>query len=139
MVEFRAERPQRQQRPPSLFGGLPVSEFMILVGIVSLVIGFARGPSSGAAAIVTGVVLCTLAVVEFTAREHFRGYRSHSLLLALLTTIALHTGIGLARGEPAARSPLLVVVDAAVFVSLAVVLHRGFKRARAGGARRARR
>lgn len=108
-----------------------MSEFLILLGVISLVVGLARGSSAGGPGIIVGVALCTVAVLEVTVREHFRGYRSHSMFLAFLTMIALHTAIALGSGGSAARSPLLLALDALVFLSLLVLLSRSFDRARA--------
>jgi hypothetical protein len=72
------------ERPASIFAPLPVSELAILAGIVAVVIGFLnrRGP-----ALEVGVIVAGLGVVEFTAREHFSGYRSHSTLLAAVPAV----------------------------------------------------
>jgi hypothetical protein len=47
-----------------------------------LVGGFFVSPPRGAIMIGTGLVLGSLAGLELSAREHFAGYRSHTLLLA---------------------------------------------------------
>ena len=39
-------------------------------------------------ALAVGVVVCTLGVLEVTAREHFSGYRSHATLLAAIPAVA---------------------------------------------------
>src|SRR5947209_11423709 len=67
------------ERPPNLFGGVPVSEIAIFVGAIAAVYGLL---ASIPAALAVGLVACTLGVVEFSAREHFTGYRSHSTMLA---------------------------------------------------------
>ena len=69
------------ERPPSLFGGVPVSEIAIFVGLVGVVVGALSGAP---VALGVGVVVCVLGVVEVTAREHFSGYRSHATLLAAI-------------------------------------------------------
>ena len=79
------------ERPESPFGGLPVSEFAILVGLASRwSSAFING---GGPALIVGVIVCVLGVVEVTAREHFSGYRSHTLLLAAIPAVALEAGV----------------------------------------------
>jgi hypothetical protein len=143
--EARAERErkrgQRQlgregERPESPFGGLPVSELAILVGIIAAVVGFLDG---GGAPLVVGLILCALGVVEITAREHFSGYRSHTALLAALPAVALEVALVVALGEPKQRALLLLAV-VPVFAVLFWLLRRKFLAARqARVARMARR
>jgi hypothetical protein len=95
------------ERPPSPFGGLPVSEIAIFVGAIGLIVGLIQG---GAAALITGVVVCTLGVVEITAREHFSGYRSHTILLAALPAVAAEVAFVAIVGEPNPRLLLLLVI-----------------------------
>ncbi len=56
------------ERPGGPFGGLRVSELGILIGGVALVVGLLEHRG---AAILVGSVVCALAVLELTAREHF--------------------------------------------------------------------
>lgn len=134
----RHEQPPRRregERPEGLFGGLPVSEVAILVGLIAGVVGFVDG---GGAPLIVGLVVCALGVVEVTAREHFSGYRSHTVLLAAIPAIAVEVGVVLAFGEPRQRLLLLVVV-VPVFGVLFWLLRRRFAAARqARVARRAR-
>jgi hypothetical protein len=103
-----------------------VSEFAIFAGLVVLVIGVLR---HGGPALVAGVVLCLLGVTEVTAREHFSGYRSHTVLLAAIPAVAVEFAIVLTVGAPAVRLLLLVPV-AAVFGICASFLHKRFRVAR---------
>jgi hypothetical protein len=114
------------ERPQSPFGGLPISELAILVGLIAAVIGFING---GGPALVVGLVICALGVIEITAREHFSGYRSHTALLAAIPAVALEAGLVLAFGEPKQRALLLVVV-VPVFGGLFWLLRRRFMVAR---------
>lgn len=139
--EVRAEREQLAERdrrragrqlgregarPPSPFGGLPVSEIGILIGLVTAVIGFITG---GRAAVVVGIVICAFGVVEITAREHFSGYRSHTALLAAIPAVGLEAAIVIVFGGPKQRALLLVVV-VPVFAVLFWLLRRRFLAAR---------
>jgi hypothetical protein len=114
------------ERPPSPFGGVPVSEFAIFAGTIVLIIGVIR---HGGPALVGGVVLCLLGVGEVTAREHLSGYRSHTVLLAAIPAVVAEFVIVLTVGTPALRVLLLVPV-AAVFGACAWFLRRRFLIAR---------
>jgi hypothetical protein len=95
------------ERPPSPFGGLPISEIAIAIGAVGLIVGIVQG---GGPALIAGVVVCTLGVVEITAREHFTGYRSHTILLSALPAVAAEVAFVAIAGEPNPRLLLLVVI-----------------------------
>lgn len=114
------------ERPEGPFGGLPVSEFAIFVGLIAAVVGFAQGAG---APLIVGLVVCALGVVEITAREHFSGYRSHTILLAAIPAVAVEAAIVIAFGEPRQR-PLLLVVVVPVFGILFWLLRRRFAIAR---------
>ncbi len=114
------------ERPPGRFGGLPVSEIAILAGAVALVVGIIN---HGGPALIAGVVICLFGVVEVTTREHFSGYRSHTVLLAAIPAVAVEFLIALTVGPPAIRALLLVPV-AAVFALCAWFLRRRFLVAR---------
>ena len=114
------------ERPPSPFGGLPVSEFAIFAGAIALIVGVIR---HGGPALIGGVVLCLLGVTEVTAREHLSGYRSHTVLLAAVPAVVAEFLIVLTVGTPAIRVLLLVPV-AAVFGACAWFLRRRFLVAR---------
>ena len=114
------------ERPPGPFGGLPVSELAILAGAVSIVVGVIN---QGGAALVGGLILCLLGVTEVTSREHFSGYRSHTVLLAAVPAVVAEFVIALTVGPPRIKALLLVPV-AAVFALCAWFLRRRFLVAR---------
>jgi hypothetical protein len=97
-AELRRARPgaREGERPPSLFGGLPVSEIGIFIGSIGLIVGFLEG---GGPVLIVSVVIVALAVIEFTAREHFTGYRSHTTLLAAIPALAVGTAAALLAGQ----------------------------------------
>lgn len=113
------------QRPPGPFAGLPVSEVAILAGVVGAVIGWVQRAS---AALIAGIVVCALGVVELTAREHFSGYRSHSTLLAGMAAVAVETLLGVLIVPRAGALLLIAVVP--VFAASFVALRRRFSAAR---------
>ena len=103
-----------------------MSEIAILAGVVALVVGFIR---HGGPALVGGIILCVLGVIETTAREHFSGFRSHTVMLAAVPAVLAEALIALTVGPPAVRLLLLVPV-AAVFAVCAWFLRRRFLVAR---------
>ena len=139
--ELRAERqvsaqPRRRaaetplgtvgERPPGLFGGVPVSELAILAGGIAFVVGMVRG---GGPALYVGLIVLALGVVEFTAREHFSGYRSHTTLLAAIPSLAVATALEVTVGA-ASNRVLLVAVAVPLFALLFYLLRRRFMVAR---------
>jgi hypothetical protein len=120
----------RPERPPGMFGGLPVSEIVMLAGLVGLVIGFTRGPDAGSTLIGVSLAVVALGTFELSAREHFSGYRSHTLLLSLILTVAVHAAVSLILGGDTRKSPLLIGLDIALFTALAATLGARYKTAR---------
>jgi hypothetical protein len=114
------------ERPESPFGGLPVSEAAILIGFIGLVIGFIRG---GGPVIVVSLIVCGLGVLEVTAREHFSGYRSHTILLAAVAAVAIVAGLAAIFGAPGQRDLELVFV-VPLFAVFFWLLRRRFMAAR---------
>jgi hypothetical protein len=88
-------------------------------------VGFVQG---GGPALVVGLIITALGVIEVTAREHFSGYRSHAALLAAIPSVALEVGIVLAF-KPSQRG-LLVLTVVPVFAGLFWWLRRRFLVAR---------
>jgi hypothetical protein len=113
-------------RPEGLFGGLPVSEVMILAGLVAVVVGVVGGAEGS---LVVGAVVCAVGVIEITAREHFSGFRSHATLLAAFPAVAVEVALGLIVGGPAHRQ-LILLPAIPVFGVCFWLLRRRFRRAR---------
>jgi hypothetical protein len=115
------------ERPPSPFGGLPISELAILVGGIALVVGLVQ---RGGVALIVGFIVCALGVAEVTAREHFSGYRSHSILLAAIPTVGLEVGLVVIIGGGARHRAALLAAVIPVFAILFWLLRRRFQVAR---------
>jgi hypothetical protein len=126
----RARSDTRRQRAEQLGGGVmdllplgerpqppwhpwPLSELLILVGIVGTVIGFSRG-ASGKPVLFAGIGSVAIGTLEFSVREHLGGYRSHTILLAFLPTLVVHSVLALT------LVALNVAPTASVFAPLAV-------------------
>jgi hypothetical protein len=131
------------ERPQAPWHPLPLSELLILAGAVAFVLAVIRlrhGPSAGGPLLLTGILAVSLGTIEVTWREHSSGFRSHTLLLALLPVIVLHSVVVLGVTFLTKPSQLLNVgmfaVDIAVFVFLFRVLRTRFLDARARAASR---
>jgi hypothetical protein len=136
---MRARRPagalgfQRRpdpERPRAPWHPVPVTEIVLVAGVVGVAIGLARGPAQGKAPLLVGLGLCALSVVELTLREHLAGYRSHALLIAFIPVVALETLVGLVSGDRNAAR-IALVPEAILFVLLFRFLRRRFHSARA--------
>jgi uncharacterized membrane protein YhiD involved in acid resistance len=96
-----------------------------------LIGGFFVSGTQGAVMIGTGLALGSLAGLELSVREHFAGYRSHTLVLAGTAAIAALAALFFL--APSLLSPPLRLVAAlAVFVLAAWGLTLAFRR-RSGG------
>jgi hypothetical protein len=119
-------------RPPALWHPLPLSELLILVGAIGTVFGLRRGISHGGPPLFAGIAAVVIGTVEVTLREHLNGYRSHTLILALLPVIVLHTLLVLLVLPPLSRlqSLALLAFDVALVTFLFKLLRARFLDAR---------
>jgi hypothetical protein len=124
----------RRDRPQAPWHPLPLSELLILVGAIGTVIGLQKGVSHGGAPLLIGLAAVVVGTVEVTLREHLSGFRSHTVLLALLAAIVLHTSVVLIVAAfthtPRALNVALLAVDAAVFAAAFKLLRARFRDAR---------
>jgi hypothetical protein len=122
--------PIEDERPPAPWGNFPLVEILVLVALVMLAIGFFTSGSRSPVLLATGLALGSLAGLELSIREHFAGYRSHTLLLA--GTVGVGILALLFYVFPDVLEPAARVAVAAVIAGLAgFALARAF-RARAG-------
>lgn len=105
---------------------MPVSEVAILGGIITLIVGFAGGVVKTQE---IGVLICALGVIEVTGREHFSGFRSHTILLAFLPAVIVELLWAVFIGVPAQRW-LLLLPPLPVFLLCFLLLRRRFEFAR---------
>jgi len=117
------------ERPPAPWGGFPLSELVILLGIVLILWGAARG-SGGGEMVAAGLVIASLGGGELALREHVAGYRSHSSLLAGVAAFAVVTIVALGLGPVQVWK--LLVLGVAVFAGTFYAMRELFKR-RSGG------
>ena len=120
-------------RPDAIWAPFPLTEIGMGVGLVLFLIGFSGAP----ALLVAGVGVLVVVVAELCLREHFAGFRSHSILLAMLPVTVVHLGI-VVLADVAWRGPLALAVDLAIAAALAWWLQGRFRaaqsRARLGAA-----
>jgi hypothetical protein len=102
---------------------------VVLVALVMLVAGFVVSGTQGTVMLGTGLVLGSLAGLELSVREHFAGYRSHTLLLAGAAAVAVLAALFFGELLP----PLGRIVVAAAIFGLAVWWLTGAFRRRSGG------
>jgi hypothetical protein len=89
----RAQR-TLDDRPPAPWGSFPLVEIAVAVGLVLFVVGFFfLDGDRGTEVFVIGLLLASLAGLELSIREHFAGFRSHSLLLGGAAGVATMIGL----------------------------------------------
>ncbi len=123
----RAASPERPRAP---WHPLPLSELLILVGGAAVLFAVLNGPAHSVAALAAGLGAVAIGTVEVTVREHFSGYRSHALLLALLPVVVAHSAIVLLVTLPRAANIGLLVLDIAVVFVLFRFLRARYVEAR---------
>jgi hypothetical protein len=117
------------ERPRAPWGSFPLSELVILLGIVLILWGAARG-SAGGEMLAAGLVIASLGGGELALREHMAGYRSHSSLLAGVAAFVAVTVVALGLGP--VQVWVLLVLGVAIFAGTFYAMRELFKR-RSGG------
>jgi hypothetical protein len=110
-----------------------------VIGAIAFAVAMVRlgnqGIKSTAPLLAAGVLALGLGTAEVSWREHRSGFRSHTLLLAFIPVLVLHTAVVLGYSAVATPSRALnlgmLVVDVAVFALLARRLRSMFADARA--------
>src|SRR5688572_6368311 len=125
----RLGRPRASDRPRPPWGSFPLSELVILLGIVLIVWGAFRG-EGGEEMLVSGLVIAGLGGGELALREHLAGYRSHSSLLAGAAAFVAVSVLALGFGP--VRVWILAILGVSVFAGTFYAMREVFKR-RSGG------
>ena len=135
--------PTYGERPAAPWHPWPLSELLILVGGIAFVIALIRlrhGITAGGPLLLASIVAVALGTIEVAWREHSSGFRSHTLLLALMPVVVLHSVVVLGYTFLAKASQVvnlgMFAVDIAVFVFLFRLLRARFLDARARAATR---
>jgi hypothetical protein len=121
-VPPRAPRPaarRLEQRPNAPWHPFPLVELAVLVGIVLIVVGLiSHDTHHGRALLVLGLLLGSLGGLDTTAREHFAGYRSHTLVLALTPAVGLTVVLAVAGAPTLVIPPVAIATFATAFALL---------------------
>ncbi|HEX8075405.1 MAG TPA: hypothetical protein VF545_10540 [Thermoleophilaceae bacterium] len=128
----RRGRPGIDERPPAPWGSFPLVELVVLIALILIVVSFFIGGPRSVVMLMAGLALGSLAGLELSIREHFAGFRSHSMLLAgavALTAIAI---VFFAGGRGDAAQAMVLPVGGIVFVAAFWLFREAFKR-RSGG------
>jgi hypothetical protein len=123
-------RPGDRERPPAPWGSFPLSELVVLLGLVLMAWGFITWDDGGAPRFVAGLVIAALAGLELSLREHLAGFRSHTTLLSGVAAFAVVSLLALGPGLRLVWA--LVLVAVVVFAGCFYGLRELFKR-RSGG------
>lgn len=112
-------------RPRAPWHPFPLVELLVLAGIVLLVLGLINWETDrGRAMLVSGMLLGSLGGLDTALREHFGGYRSHTIILAGLLAVALAAILYFAGAPWIAIPPTALLV----FGLAAWLLIRDYKR-----------
>jgi hypothetical protein len=128
--EVARRRPGTAARPPAPWGSFPLSELVILAGIVVIFWGLFSGGDQGNERVGAGLVLASLGGGELALREHLGGYRSHSSLLAGVAAFVAVTVVAIGLGPVTVW--VLLIVGVVVFGGTFYAMRELFKR-RSGG------
>jgi hypothetical protein len=123
------------ERPQAPWHPVPLSELLILVGIIGAVVAWGRGVSHGGTGLLIASIACVaIGTIEVTLREHLSGYRSHAVMLSVLPPLALHSGVVLATQSqttvPRWLNVALLPIDGALFFAIYRLLRSRFQDAR---------
>jgi hypothetical protein len=118
-----------EERPKAPWHPVPLVELCVLAGIVLIVVGFIDFEDrDGRILLALGLVLASLAGLDTAVRDHFAGFRSHSMLLGGVPAV-LVSGVLFYLRTP---WPIVVAAAAIVFVAGLVFFQRQFRK-RSGG------
>jgi hypothetical protein len=126
----RSGRPSSDERPRPPWGSFPLSELVVLVGIVLIVWGVLSEGDARNERLVAGLVIAALGGLELALREHLAGFRSHSTLLAGVVAFVVVAVLALGPGPNTLG--VLLIIGALVFAASFYALRQLFIR-RSGG------
>jgi hypothetical protein len=112
-------------RPKAPWHPFPLVELCVLAGIVLLVLGLISHDSPhGRAMLLTGLALGSLGGLDTAAREHFAGFKSHTLVLAGVPAVVLAGVLYFVRAPW-----LAIVIGAAIALAVSArLLWRAYQR-----------
>jgi len=80
-------------RPQAPWHPLPLSELLILVGVIGTVVAWRRGIETNGTLLAAAIGAVVIGTVEVALREHLSGFRSHTLMLAVIPAIVFHSAV----------------------------------------------
>jgi uncharacterized membrane protein len=109
------------ERPQAPWHPLPLSELLILVGIIGAVVAFLRGVEGSVALLGASIGAVAIGSLEVALREHLAGFRAHTLMLAVIPAVVFHTAVVLvvpafANHAPRWLNVALLPLDVAIVV-----------------------
>jgi hypothetical protein len=119
-----------RQRPAAPWGSFPLSELVILAGILVIFWGLFSGGDQSSERVAAGLVLASLGGGELALREHLGGFRSHSALLAGVVAFVAVTVVAIGLGP--VKVWVLLIVGVGAFAGTFYAMRELFKR-RSGG------
>jgi hypothetical protein len=126
-----SDRPSLSERPPPLWAPFPLTEVLVLAGIVLMVWGFlSDGGREANGKLAAGLAIASIAGLELAIREHVTGFRSHTTMLAGAIAIATIVVLGLVAGVKLLGVLLIAAIVA--FAASFYALRELFKR-KSGG------
>ena len=126
----RPGRPGMDERPKPPWGNFPLSEIVILLGIIVMIWGAFSDSDVRNERIGAGLVIAALGGLELAVREHLAGFRSHSTMLAGAAAFAVVTVLAIGPGPNTLG--VLLIIGVLVFGASFYGLRQLFRR-RSGG------
>jgi len=130
----RAPRPSRFEvrdgvaRPRPVWSPFPLTEIGMAAGIAIFFAGLLSDGARSTWLVAVGALVLVVVTTELCLREHFAGFRSHTLLLAVLPVAVLHGALVLGVGD-AYGGPVTLAVDVVLAGALAGLLQTRFRAA----------
>jgi hypothetical protein len=119
-----------ENRPKAPWHPFPLVELCVFVGIICIGVGlFTRDSTYGRTTLALGLALGSLGGLDTAVREHFSGYRSHTLVLALFPAVAIAVVLAVARVPLFIIPPLMLLIFGGAFLGLRGVWDRTRDRA----------
>jgi hypothetical protein len=123
-----SRRGRRESAPRPPWGSFPLVELCALAALVLGAWGIVRGGHDGFVLVTAAMLLGSVAGLEVALREHFGGYRSHTLVLSGVVAIAT---VAVLFYAGATRTVL--IAGAAGGLVVAIVAFRELFKRRSGG------
>jgi hypothetical protein len=120
-IRAAAEPKTLGERPQAPWHPLPLSELLILVGMIGAVVAFLRGVEGSVALLGASIGAVAIGTLDVALREHLAGFRAHTLMLAVIPAVVFHTAVVLlvpafANHAPRWLNIALLPVDVAIVV-----------------------